>query len=270
MNKASPDLSVVVYSQQRMQAATTIADAMAVPVTSYQTADKKRRLTELELRFHPDRVELYDSSLNATVSIDFIAGAMAHRKKFGGGRGQAIARAMGLKSGRTPSVLDVTAGLAGDSYVLATLGCPVTMIERSPVNAALIRDALERASLNEDFQTILQQGFELIEQDANQYMCEQMQSSAQAHDVVYIDPMYPHRKKSALVKKDMQMLHKLLAQDPDNQANNQQLLENAMRYARKRVVVKRPTGAPALDNRKVSTSVSSKNTRYDIYALEKI
>ena len=70
-------------------------------------------------------IELFDSQLNTTISIDFIRGSLAHRQQFGGGRGQAISKAMGLKSGITPSILDTTAGLAGDAFVLATLGCPI-------------------------------------------------------------------------------------------------------------------------------------------------
>ncbi len=78
---------------------------------------------DLLLVFHDDLVELYDSKLKTAISIDFLKGSLAHRQQFGGGRGQAIAKAIGLKSGVTPSVLDATAGLAGDAFVLATLGC---------------------------------------------------------------------------------------------------------------------------------------------------
>ena len=101
---------------------------------------------------------------------------------------------MGLKSGITPSILDTTAGLAGDAFVLATLGCPITLIERSPVIFSLIEDAVERASLgNDSFQLILKQGFHIINADANDYILEQLACSAEAPDVIYIDHMYPDR-----------------------------------------------------------------------------
>ena len=173
---------------------------------------------------------------------------------------------MGLKSGVTPSVLDTTAGLAGDAFVLATLGCPVTLVERSPIIFALIEDAIERASLNEKFQPILEQGFHAFNCDANDYITDQITSSAEAPDVIYIDPMYPDRKKSALVKKDMQILQRLHGSD-DNAA---ELLDNALKFARKRVVVKRPLHAETVDTKVPSTCVKSKKTRYDIYTIEKM
>ena len=78
--------------------------------------------------------------------MDFVEGAVAHRRKFGGGRGQSIAKAVGLKSGAMPTVVDATAGLGRDAFVLASLGCKVTLIERSPVVAALLQDGLARAA----------------------------------------------------------------------------------------------------------------------------
>ena len=195
---------------------------------------------------------------------------MAHRKLFGGGRGQAIARAMGLKSGVTPSVLDVTAGLASDAFVLATLGCPVTLIERSPIVFNLIKDAIERASLSESFQPILEKGFTAFNCDARDYISGQLSANGDDRkippDVIYIDPMYPERKKSALVKKEMQILQHLHGEDD----GNEQLLALALRYARKRVVVKRPINAEILSDIKPNTSVRSKKTRYDIYTIEKM
>jgi 16S rRNA (guanine1516-N2)-methyltransferase len=187
---------------------------------------------------------------------------------------------MGLKSGVTPSILDATAGLAGDAFVLATLGCPVTLIERSPIIFALIEDAVERASLSDKFQAILKQGFHLINADAKDYIIERLAknntdtdkknhlftASANPPDVIYIDPMYPERKKSALVKKDMQILQRLHEKDDDASV----LLENALLYAKKRVVVKRPIHAETINERTPNTCIKSKKTRYDIYTIEKM
>jgi len=165
-----------------------------------------------------------------------------------------------------PSVLDTTAGLAGDAFVLATLGCPVTMLERSAIIFSLIENAIERASLNEKFAPILEQGFSVINRDASDYIEEQFNAEATPPDVIYIDPMYPHRKKSALVKKDMQILQRLHGAD-DSAAK---LLENAFRFAKKRVVVKRPVQAETLSEKKPNTCIKSKKTRYDIYTIEKM
>lgn len=230
----------------------------------------------MQLIFHDDVVELFDRQLNTTISIDFIKGALAHRQQFGGGRGQAIAKAVGLKSGINPSILDCTAGLAGDAFVLATLGCPVTMIERSPILSALIENAIERAHLSDRFQALQTQGFHLINIDAIDYIKQQLGlkntdnyssvATISVPDVIYIDPMYPERKKSALVKKDMQILQRLHGTED----NASELLDNALLLARKRVVVKRPLHAEKINRKTPNTCIQSKKTRYDIYTIEKM
>ncbi|TNF34332.1 MAG: 16S rRNA methyltransferase [Gammaproteobacteria bacterium] len=216
--------------------------------------------TGLVLECTPQYLQLRDVDLNTEIHVDFTSGVLAHRKKYGGGRGQTIAKAIGMKQGQAaPSILDATAGLAKDAFVLACLGCAVTLIERSPIVAALVQDAIERAAGDSEFGILLAQGFHLINQDARSYM--QAISIEQQPDVVYLDPMYPERKKSALVKKNMQILQKLLGQDEDTE----QLLNAALACARKRVVVKRPKGAETIAGRQPTLSYESKNTRYDVY-----
>jgi len=254
-------IAAVCFSKLRLQQAKEFCQENELPLLK-SISDKY----DLQLIFHDDLIELYDRQLKTTLSIDFLKGSLAHRQQFGGGRGQAIAKAMGLKSGITPSVLDATAGLAGDAFVLATLGCPITLIERSPVICSLIENAIERASLSDKFQAILKQGFELINRDANDYIREQLATNKKPPDVIYIDPMYPERKKSALVKKDMQILQRLHGED-DNAA---ELLENALLHARKRVVVKRPIHAETVSKRTPDTCIKSKKTRYDIYTIKKM
>ncbi len=254
-------IAVVCFSKLRQQQAKIFCQ-----LNDFSLLNKKDSQYNLQLIFHDDLIELFDTQLNTSISIDFLKGAMAHRQQFGGGRGQAIAKAIGLKSGITPTVLDATAGLAGDAFVLATLGCPVTLVERSPVLFCLLENALERATLNEGFEQISQQGFSLINQNANDYIHGQQSKQQTPPDVIYIDPMYPERKKSALVKKDMQILQRLHGQNDD--AGN--LLDNALLFAKKRVVVKRPTHAETLNEKKPNTCIKSKKTRYDIYTIEKM
>ena len=76
------------------------------------------------------------------VRVDFLTGALAHRLRYGGGRGQPLARAVGMKAGVSPSIWDATAGLGRDALVLASLGSRVTLCERAPVLAALLDCAL--------------------------------------------------------------------------------------------------------------------------------
>ncbi len=254
-------IAVVCFSKLRQQQAKPFCQ-----LNNFPLLNKKDSQYDLQLIFHDDLIELFDTQLNTSISIDFLKGAMAHRQQFGGGRGQAIAKAIGLKSGITPTVLDATAGLAGDAFVLATLGCPVTLIERSPVLFCLLENALERATLNEGFEQMSQQGFSIIHQNAIDYINEQRSKQQMPPDVIYIDPMYPERKKSALVKKDMQILQRL--HGPDDDADS--LLNNALLFAKKRVVVKRPTHAKTLNEKKPNTCIKSKKTRYDIYTIEKM
>ena len=203
------------------------------------------QLTSIEQAFKP-------------LSIDFVAGRNRHRRLFGGGAGQSLARAVGIKGTYRPVVLDVTAGLAKDTFVLATLGCEVIMLERSPVIAALLANALERATADIDIVAIIQR-LSLLQADSLHYL--QQMSAENLPSVIYMDPMYPHRDKSALVKKEMRIFRDLVGDDRDSS----QLLQLARQKVLKRVVVKRPKGAGFLGECKPHSQISSKNTRYDIY-----
>jgi 16S rRNA (guanine1516-N2)-methyltransferase len=222
-----------------------------------------RAQSELTLNFTQMQVELIDLKKNMNLFVDFIGGSLGHRKKFGGGKGQTIAKAIGIKQGKPiPHVLDATAGLGKDSYVFACLGCPVTLLERSPIVAALVKDGIERASLNIEFTDIINKGFKLHNRDALEYILHI--DDEHKPDVIYLDPMYPEKKKSASVKKNMQILQKLLGHDQDTN----EVLLGAFKKAAKRVVVKRPKGSPQLQAGCSPTlCYESKGTRYDVYIL---
>ena len=203
------------------------------------------------------------NEFKGTVHIDFVHGKLAHRREFGGGRGQPLARAIGLKHGANPTVVDATAGLGRDAFVLANLGAQVTMIERSPILAALLNDGLHRLTNSTDEPDIANIQLRLVQANAIEWLQQQAQKTDERPDVVYLDPMYPHRSKSALVKKEMRALRALVGDDVDSA----QLLQAARQCALKRVVVKRPKGAPTINDSKPSGNVQSKNTRYDLYSV---
>lgn len=191
------------------------------------------------------------------VWVDFTAGTLAHRRQFGGGSGQMIAKAVGVQGGVRPHVLDATAGLGRDAFVLACLGCRVDMIERHPVVAALLDDGLQRARQHVDTAAVmalmsLQQG------DAIELMGNWQGTPPQ---VIHLDPMFPERGKSAQVKKEMRLFQPLVGSDDDAP----QLLEAALALASHRVVVKRPRIAPAIEGVKPGYSLEGKSSRYDIY-----
>jgi len=191
--------------------------------------------------------------------VSFNEGHAAHRLRFGGGRGQTIARACGLKSGNTPSILDLTAGLGRDAFVLASLGCQVTMMERNPVIAELLEDGLRRAAEDNEIGPWVSERLTLIAASAPEWLAGHEISA----DVVYLDPMFPERKKSAQVKKEMQIFHDVVGDDTDADT----LLPLALETARKRVVVKRPRHAPYLADKKPPVQIEGKSIRYDIYPI---
>ncbi|MEI6896305.1 MAG: class I SAM-dependent methyltransferase [Psychromonas sp.] len=203
-------------------------------------------------------LEQLDDPSQGMVFVDFIAGATAHRRKFGGGKNQAIAKAVGLKAGVKIDVIDATAGLGRDAFVLASLGCHVTLVERSPVAAALLDDGLQRAYLNFEIGEWMQQRMQLQFGSSVEYL------NNNQTDVVYLDPMFPHKKKSALVKKEMRVFQGVVGADLD--ADN--LLDAALQSARYRVVVKRPDYAPFLADKKPTMSIKTKKNRFDVYVKQ--
>ena len=253
----APTICIVCPVSKRKEQARAVSLQTGLPLL-----DRKDDRYELQLVFEDERVELFDTVLNTAVHVDFIEGALAHRRQSGGGRGQAIARAVGLKHGKTPSVLDITAGLARDAYILASLGCTLTLVEQSPVLFALVEDGVRRGIEDEGTAMTLQNFMNLVNADSVLYM-EHMDRETKP-DVIYIDPMYPERKKSALVKKDMQILQHLLGKDQDAE----RLLKTALESAADRVVVKRPLHAEPVGNIEPDTSISSKKTRYDVYLVK--
>ena len=84
-----------------------------------------------------------------------------------------------------------------------------------------------------------------------------------APEVVYLDPMYPQRQKSAAVKKEMAYFHELVG--AATAADEVLLLQTARRHATKRVVVKRPQGGAVLAGEAPAFQYQGKSTRFDVY-----
>lgn len=187
------------------------------------------------------------------LKIDFASAAHNFRRLHGGGRNQPIARAVGIKKYGLPlSIIDATAGLGSDAFVLASIGCEVTLLERNDTLYNSLQSAIDCApegiaDIISRMQIIYGNAIELLK-------------TLQA-DVVYLDPMFPERSKTALVKQEMRELKKLVGEDQDQDS----LLLPARQAATKRVVVKRPKGARYLNNEKPHTSMLGKSNRFDIY-----
>lgn len=192
--------------------------------------------------------------------IDFTAGKMAHRRRFGGGRGQLIAKACGVSQGITPTVVDATAGLGQDAFVLAGLGARVLMIERVAAIAALLDDALRRARLDPETAEVVAR-MSLCVDNAATCLGDAVTRHGVTPQVVHLDPMFPHRDSSALVKKEMRLFRELAGDDEDAP----ELLAAALEVATHRVVVKRPKRALPIEGPAPTLSLTAKTSRYDIY-----
>ena len=208
---------------------------------------------------------------------------MGYRGPRAGRRNEPLARAIGLKAGDCPHVIDATAGLGSDAFILAQLGCRVTLCESHPLLAALLEDGLKRAAQHGALAPTIAR-MQLIPGDARDTL-----RTHQA-DVVYLDPMYPHRQKSAAVKKPMQLLQRLLGAHgqgedllelalgregtavtigvrPQNGAADSSGVRppNGVVPHFARVVVKRPLRAPPLGEIKPHHSIEGSSTRFDVY-----
>jgi 16S rRNA (guanine1516-N2)-methyltransferase len=194
--------------------------------------------------------------VEARISVDFVGGPVGHRLRFGGGRGQALPRAAGLVKGQTPRIVDATAGLGRDAFLLASLGAEVTLIERSPEVHALLADGLNRArAAGAEYAAIIAR-MTLLQGDARDLL------PGLAPEVVLVDPMHPPRGNSALVKQEMRLLRGLVGDDPDAE----ELMHAALAAATRRVVLKWPLRAEPMPGlRPPSHSIVGKSTRYDVF-----
>lgn len=191
--------------------------------------------------------------------IDFFAGKLAYRTKQIGVKKESLARAIGFKPKEDPYIVDATAGLGRDSFILAACGFRVTMLERSPILWLLMEDALKRAQAHTSLSPIIEK-MTYLQTDALTWLKDNITPRPQ---VIYLDPMFPERKKSAAVKKEMVLLQQLVGDDPDAE----QLLRLALSCASARVVVKRPRLAAAIGGIEPSFAITGKSSRFDIYLV---
>ncbi|MFP5383002.1 MAG: class I SAM-dependent methyltransferase [Gammaproteobacteria bacterium] len=197
--------------------------------------------------------------------IDFLSGALQYRARIQQARSEMLVRACGVpKDGSAWHVVDATAGLGRDAFLLAVCGAEVTLLERHPVLALLLEDALTAlAAVHTDIAARLH----LVEHEAVEWL--HGLATGACPEVVYCDPMFPPRTKSAAVSGEMQVLHRLVGETPD--AGN--LLAAALHAAKRRVVVKRPLRADplcatGLEKIRPSYALSGRASRFDVYLIE--
>ena len=190
------------------------------------------------------------------LKCSFIEGPILHRLKYGKGRGQNLAKAVGMKFNKNRNIIDATAGLGYDSFILASLGAKVTLIERSQKIHELLQNGInEGISFGGEIEKIINR-MELLFGDSKDILPKL------TPEVIMIDTMYKERKKTALVKNNMRLVREIVGPDTDYI----ELLEVALNCAKNRVVLKQPRYAePIKDIKKCSHQIIGKTIRYDIF-----
>lgn len=203
------------------------------------------------------------ASKAAPTVVDFLSPEMEYRIRTSGKK-QGLARAVGLHRHAPPSVLDCTAGLGKEAFILASLGCRVTLLEKSALVHALLKDGLQRAAASGDrgIEEVIAR-MQLRHADARDWLATVQAGQQAIPEVVYLDPMFPTRKKSALVKKDMTALQQLLGPDDDVPG----LLAQARQVALKRVVLKRPVGKIDIALPEPDFLVRGKTSQFAVYLV---
>ncbi len=197
---------------------------------------------------------LIDSfSSQKPLSLSFFSPKFLRRLKSASKNSELLAKAIGTRQGL--KVVDCTAGLGREGFLLAHLGCDVTLIERSKVIYTLLLDALNWASFDPDLKKVVDR-ISLYQSDAKEYLCQHSY-----WDVIYIDPMFPDKKKTSLPKGDMQYLQRFLSKEK----NDVSLLKSAFRCKFRRLVVKRPLKTRDKEIRKADRSIQNDKIRFDIY-----
>jgi 16S rRNA (guanine1516-N2)-methyltransferase len=214
-----------------------------------------------KLSLVPSRTHL--SMRGKGIYVDFLSSKFAYRLQYGGGNSQLIAKAVGLKKYGLPlKIVDVTAGLGQDAFVLASLGCQVHMIERSLIIYMLLQDAWKRA-LNAQCEAA--DRLTLLHGESVDFLRSLQRARDKNNvDIIYLDPMYTVAKRHALPKKALCILREVVGDDEDAAI----LLKTALACYAKRVVLKQPRHAKNLIEVRPSLQFVGKSTRFDVFLLK--
>lgn len=204
-----------------------------------------------------DYIGLQKAGTVSPLYVDFLTGKNNYRAQNTSLKNEALAKAMGLKGRSHPKIIDATGGLAKDAFTLASLGFEVTLLERSPIIYTIVADAIQRAQRDPRVSPIVQR-MHYVQTNAITWL----QELEDPVDIIYLDPMFPERKKSALPKQEMLIIHDIVGEDGDAEC----LLKAALACTPKRVVVKRPRLAERLTVSPVpSFSLQGSSSRFDVY-----
>ena len=161
-----------------------------------------------------------------------------------------------MKSNKNRNIIDATAGLGYDAFILASLGAKVTLIERSEKMYEILKNGInEGVSFGGEIENIINR-MDLLFGDSKDILPKL------SAEVIMIDTMYKDKKKTALVKNNMRLVREIVGPDSDYV----ELLKVALNCAKNRVVLKQPRYAdPIKEIRKCSHQILGKTIRYDIF-----
>ncbi len=200
------------------------------------------------------RLSLYADVVSLNSEVDFLSEAFQRRVHPKAAK-PLLVKAIEGRFNKPLTILDATVGLGQDAMTLCYRGHQVTGIEQNPYVYLLLKDGCYRFSQHTTNPLLLDS---IIWADSLSWLSEQPND----YDVIYLDPMFPERKKSAKVKKNMQLLQQLLG----HQTNIETLLAQALQRAKKKVVLKRPIDAPILSIPGYQPiHYRGKTNRFDVY-----
>ncbi len=246
------NLIVFVYSGADAETAELLAKRLNVPLT-YEKSDIQS--DGLVLRFNADGLTLVGDGQE--LRADFTR--MLPRLRQNNLQGELLVKAAKIKGAdHELTAIDATAGFGEDSLLLAAAGFSVRLYEYNPVIAALLRDALRRASEMPELADTVGR-MQLFEEDS----VTALYGLSSPPDVILLDPMFPARQKSALVKKKFQLIHQLEQPCTDEE----KMVRAAIEVRPHKIVIKRPPKGPYLAGIKPAFSLTGKAVRFDCIVL---
>jgi 16S rRNA (guanine1516-N2)-methyltransferase len=171
-------------------------------------------------------IDLYGEK--PALTVDFSRPALASRRRKVSIRAELLIKA--INQGPGARVLDMTAGLGTDAFILAAYGHQVVMLERSKTVYLLTQNGLDRAAENPSLKPIVERML-LYHWDSTIPF-----AAAKGFDAAIVDPMFEAKKKNALSKGEMQMLQSFIGKG----AELTPFLSAASQLGIKRSIVKRP------------------------------
>lgn len=258
--KEAPRIQVITTNQSELSRASELAKTLRLPLAGIYEGPTDNTDFFLVVTPHYLGLQAANEKMQRPFFIDFTHGTQFYRREHATLKSEMLARSLGVKPQDNALIVDATAGLGKDGFILAALGFRTILLERSPILYLLLKDAIERAN----FHTLTKPATErlqLFQTDSVEWLTQYPHNQQEPISVVYLDPMFPPRQKSAAVKKDLSLLQRFLPVTNDQE----QLLSAALACATRRVVVKRPRLAAPLADLKPHHSLVGNSSRFDVY-----